>query len=130
MKQILQILKNTWLISYIALFLMMLTPLPASAGSPSLPPPPATGATCQQNNCDLIATYLQPVIDLLSGLVGIIIVASLIMGGIEYSTSEGDPQKSAKAKHRITNTIFALFAFFFLYAFLQFLVPNGFIQKL
>jgi hypothetical protein len=58
-------------------------------------------------------------------MVGIIVVISLIMGGIEYSTSEGDPQKSAKAKRRITNTLIALIAFFFLYAFLQFLIPNG-----
>ncbi len=86
-------------------------------------PPPTPG--CSASGCDLVTTYIQPITDLLSGMVGIIVVISLIMGGIEYSTSEGDPQKSSKAKRRITNTLFALIAYFFLYAFLQFLIPNG-----
>ncbi|MFI5271281.1 MAG: hypothetical protein ACHQT9_04525, partial [Candidatus Saccharimonadales bacterium] len=71
------------------------------------------------------AVYLQPTLDLLSGMVGIIVVISLILGGIQYSASEGDPQKSAKAKDRIAKTIFALLAYIFLYAFLQFIIPNG-----
>jgi hypothetical protein len=58
-------------------------------------------------------------------MVGIVVVISLILGGVEYSSSEGDPQKSAKAKRRIANTLFALIAYFFLFAFLQFLIPNG-----
>lgn len=120
--------KNNRRVACLMIILMVLAPIPAFAGSNI--PPPASSATCQQGSCDLVTTYLQPAINLLSGIVGIIVVISLIMGGIEYSTSEGDPQKSAKAKRRIANTLFALIAFFFLYAFLQFLVPNGFIQKL
>lgn len=77
------------------------------------------------NNCDLIQLYLNPLIDLLSAAFGLIAVISLIMGGIEYSSSEGDPQKSSKAKNRIAKTIVAIVAYFFLYAFLQFIVPGG-----
>jgi hypothetical protein len=62
---------------------------------------------------------------MLAGIVGIVVVISLIMGGIQYSTAEGDPQKSAKAKDRISKTIIALVAFFFFYAFMQFLIPGG-----
>jgi hypothetical protein len=91
-------------------------PIPVTA------PPPSS---CNITKCDLVTQYIQPIINLLAGVVGIIVVISLILGGIEYSTSEGDPQKSAKAKRRIANTLFALLAFFFLYAFLQFLIPNG-----
>ena len=97
---------------------------PAPPPSSPAPTPPAT-PSCNESSCDLVASYIQPIVSLLSGMVGIIVVISLIMGGIEYSTSEGDPQKSAKAKRRITNTLIALIAFFFLYAFLQFLIPNG-----
>jgi hypothetical protein len=82
-------------------------------------------AGCNESGCNLSATYIQPVLDLLSGLVGVVVVISLILGGIQYSASEGDPQKSAKAKNRIAKTIFALFAYFFLFAFLQFLIPGG-----
>jgi archaellum component FlaF (FlaF/FlaG flagellin family) len=56
---------------------------------------------------------------------GIIAVASLIFGGIQYSASAGDPQNVAKAKKRIIDTIIAIVAYFFLYMFIQFLVPGG-----
>jgi hypothetical protein len=96
------------------------------SGTKTAPTPlPPISPGCNINGCDLVASYVQPIVNLLSGMVGIIVVISLIMGGIEYSTSEGDPQKSAKAKRRITNTLIALIAFFFLYGFLQFLIPNG-----
>jgi hypothetical protein len=91
------------------------------AVTPYSPPP----SSCNASSCNLLDTYIQPTIDLLSGMVGIVVVISLILGGIEYSSSEGDPQKSAKAKRRIANTLFALIAYFFLFAFLQFLIPNG-----
>jgi hypothetical protein len=100
---------------------ILLLPIPTLA-SDTVPPPVNCNGTA---SCNLATSYLQPTLDLLSGIVGIVVVISLIMGGIEYSTSEGDPQKSAKAKRRITNTLFALIAYFFLYAFLQFLIPGG-----
>ena len=59
---------------------------------------------------------------------GLIAVISIILGGIQYSASEGDPQKASKAKNRIVNTIFAIFAYALLYGFLQFLVPGGFLH--
>lgn len=104
--------------------------MPSSAWAatpPSTTPPPVNCNTSDTSNCDvdLVSSYIQPILDVLSGMVGIIVVISLIMGGIEYSAAEGDPQKSAKAKHRISNTIFALVSYFFLYAFLQFLIPGG-----
>ncbi len=84
-----------------------------------------TSTTCNINGCNLIAKYIQPTLTLLSGLVGIVAVISLISAGIMHATSEGDPQKSGKARARIVNTLMALVAYFFLYAFLQFLIPNG-----
>jgi hypothetical protein len=82
-------------------------------------------SNCGENGCDITGKYIDPAITLLSGLVGIIAVISLIVGGIQYSTSAGDPQKAAKAKGRILNTVIALVAYFFLYALLEFLVPGG-----
>jgi Type IV secretion system pilin len=76
----------------------------------------------------LVATYVNPLINLLSVMFGLIAVASLIMGGIQYTTSEGDPQKVSKAKNRLTNTVIAIFAYALLYGFLQFLVPGGLFQ--
>jgi hypothetical protein len=89
---------------------------------------PAPALACSRSSCDLITTYVNPIINLLSAVFGLIAVASIIMGGIQYSSSEGDPQKAAKAKDRISNTLFAIFAYALLYGFLQFLVPGGFLN--
>jgi hypothetical protein len=97
-----------------------LTPISASAASPS--PPTACNL---KSGCDLVKTYLNPLINLLSVAFGLIAVISVIMGGIQYSASQGDPQKSAQARSRITNTVVAIFAYLFLYIFLQFLIPGG-----
>jgi hypothetical protein len=82
-------------------------------------------AKCDENKCDLVAKYINPAINLFSIIFALVVVISLLLGAIQYITSEGDPQKSAKAKQRIFNTIVAFVAYFFLYAFLQFLVPGG-----
>jgi len=73
----------------------------------------------------LIAKYINPLITLLSALVGLVVTISIVIGGIQYSSSAGDPQAATAAKNRIRNAIIALVAFIFLYAFLQFLVPGG-----
>lgn len=80
---------------------------------------------CNKKSCDLIAKYVNPTINVLSGLVGLIAAASIIFAGIQYSSSDGDPQKAAKAKSRITNTLLALIMYLFLFAFFQFLIPGG-----
>jgi hypothetical protein len=82
-------------------------------------------AVCNRNQCDLIKKYVNPTINLLAVVFGLVAVISLIMGAINYMTSEGDPQKVSRAKQRIVNTVMAMLAFFFMYAFLQFLIPGG-----
>jgi hypothetical protein len=98
------------------------------SGLPPPTPPPPPVPPCSEDGCDLIATYVNPLINLLSAVFGLIAVASLIMGGIQYTASEGDPQKISKAKSRLTNTVIAVFAYAVLYGFLQFLVPGGLFQ--
>jgi hypothetical protein len=85
----------------------------------------ALGSGSCTNNPDLIALYLNPAINLFSGLVGVVVVTSIIAGGIQYSSSAGDPQRAAKARGRISNAIIALIAYAFLYMFLQFIIPGG-----
>jgi hypothetical protein len=82
-------------------------------------------ANCSKEECDLVANYINPTINLLTLVFGLVAVISIIMGGIQFSTSGGDPQKSAAARGRIEKTIFAIFIYAFLYAFLEFLVPGG-----
>jgi hypothetical protein len=75
-------------------------------------------------NCS-INSKVNSVTNFLSAGVGIIIVIMIIVGGIQYTTAGGDPQKVASAKGHILNAIIALVAFFFLFAFLQWVVPGG-----
>lgn len=89
----------------------------------------AAESSCNQQGCDLISKYLNPLINLLSVIFGLVAVISIILGGIQYSASEGDPQKASQAKSRITKTVFAIVSYFFLYAFLQFIVPGGVFNK-
>ena len=61
----------------------------------------------------------------LSAMVGIVVVASIIAGGIQYSTAGEDPQKIQAAKTRITNALIALFVSIFMVVFLNWVVPSG-----
>jgi len=63
------------------------------------------------------------VIRFLTNGVGIVIVGSLIYGGIMYSTSGDSPETNAKAKKRIRSNIVALMIFIFAYAILNYVIP-------
>ena len=91
-----------------------------------------TGAGCTGDKtcaaggtCGFIEKYVNPAIVLLTVIFGLIVVVAIIIGGIQYSTSSGDPQKAAAAKSRITKAIIAVVAYLFLFAALRFLVPGG-----
>jgi hypothetical protein len=88
--------------------------------------PAATSGNCASfAKCDLIDNYINPLIDLLAALVGVAVVISLVIGGIQYGSSGGDSQKVTAAKNRIRNAIIALITFVFLYTMLNFLIPGG-----
>jgi hypothetical protein len=95
-------------------------PSSPGGGNPSSPP-----GVCDHDGCDLVKLYVNPFIKVLSAIVGLVAAISLVMGGIQYSTSGGDPQKASAAKSRISKTILGVFIYGFLYAFLNFLVPGG-----
>jgi hypothetical protein len=82
-------------------------------------------ANCNLNGCNLIKKYINPAINVLSAMIGLVAVISIISGGIQYATSTGDPQKTSAARNRISKTVMALVAYAFLYAFLEFLIPGG-----
>jgi hypothetical protein len=80
------------------------------------------------SKCDLMTKYVYPFINFLSALVGLVVVISIVIGGIQYGSSAGDPQKVTAAKNRIRNALIALVTFIFLYSLLNFLVPGGLFQ--
>ena len=72
-----------------------------------------------------IIDMLFAVIRLLSDGVGLVIIASLIVAGIQFTSSRGDPQATANATKRIQSNVTALILFFFTYAILNYLVPGA-----
>ena len=90
---------------------------------------PAAAESCNNDGCDLIGRYVNPAITVLSAMVVVAAIASIIYGGIQYTMSSGDPQKVSEAKDRITKTLIAFIMYLFLFSFLQFIIPGGFLNR-
>ena len=84
-------------------------------------------AFCGANH-SAIMDMLFAIIRFLSYGVGLIVIASLAYAGIQYATSQGDPQATAKAETRIRSTIIALLIYIFGYAILNYIIPKGFLR--
>jgi hypothetical protein len=80
---------------------------------------PATGGA--------IVAYLILILKLVNELVGMVIILVLIIAGIQYITSVGDPTRIKSAKKRITQAITALVLYMLSIAILTFLIPGGLI---
>jgi hypothetical protein len=72
-----------------------------------------------------IVVYLKAVLQYLSSAVGLVVVLMLVIAGIQYITSVGDPARIKSAKDRITNAVIALALFIFGFAILSFIIPGG-----
>lgn len=80
--------------------------------------------SASEEDCDLVLKYLNPIIAFLSAFVGIAVVIGIISGGIRYASASDDPQKSAAGRQMVRNSLIALVAYIFLYAALQWLIPQ------
>lgn len=91
-------------------------------------PSPQDVSDCDGGSCindNYIVIMAKWAINILSAVVGVVVVAVIVFAGIEYSSSGGDPNRTAAAKSRIINAIVALAAYMFLYIILQWLIPGG-----
>jgi hypothetical protein len=82
------------------------------------------GADLNEGSCRLIGR-LNTFIMALSTLVGVVVVAMITLGGIQYSASRDNPQEAQAAKTRIRNALIALVVYIFAFAILQWLIPGG-----
>lgn len=69
--------------------------------------------------------YVSPAILLLTGVIGVLAVISYIIVGIQYSSAGDDPAAVSKAKNRAFQTTLGLIGYFFLFAFINYIVPGG-----
>lgn len=79
-----------------------------------------------KDNCGIVKIIID-IINALSAIVGVVIVAVIVVSGIKYSASADDPKAVSDAKNHIKNALLAFVFFIFLYAFLQWVVPGGII---
>lgn len=88
----------------------------------------SNSSTTDTNANQLYCSYILPSINILSISVGILTVLGIVIGSIQYIFYGGSPEQVSKAKKHIINSILALLAYAFLYAFLQFIIPGGLFQ--
>ncbi len=81
-------------------------------------------ASSSPADCGVVA-YIQLAINILSAMVGIVVVIMIAVGGVQYVTAQDNPQAVEAARERIRNALIALVAYIFSYAFLQYLIPGG-----
>lgn len=81
----------------------------------------AGGAKCNA----FITKYINPVVTLLTVVLGVVAAISIVIAAIQYSSAGDDPGKVEKAKERIWQTLIGVVAYFLLAAFINFLVPGG-----
>lgn len=72
-----------------------------------------------------IIMWLNYIINIVAGIIGVGAILMVIWGGIQYTTARDNAQAVQAAKDKILNVVIGLAAFIFLYAFLQWLVPGG-----
>jgi hypothetical protein len=77
-------------------------------------------------------TSLNPILDIAFALfrffsagVGLVVIGSIIVAGIQYTSSRGDPQATGAAIKRISNSLIALLIYIFMFAIANFIVPGG-----
>jgi hypothetical protein len=88
------------------------------------------GSHCIDNskNGGAIVAYATGIIQILGGLIGLVIVLMIIIGGIQYSLSNGDSKAVTSAKMRITNAVIALILYIMMFGIINYLIPGGIIQ--
>jgi hypothetical protein len=82
---------------------------------------------CIQTNG--ITKDLLTIVNALSIGVGVVVIGMIILGGIQYSLAGDNSQATGAAKQRIFNALIALFAYLFIFSFLQWLIPGGLFSK-
>lgn len=60
--------------------------------------------------------------------VGIVVIGSIVLAGIQYTVSRGDPNATSQALKRVSSSVGALILFIFIYAILNWIVPNTILQ--
>jgi hypothetical protein len=91
-------------------------------GDPSYKAQTAIDLGCEHHG-NPIEALIFAIIKLLSDGVGLVVIASLIVAGIQFTASRDEPQAKALAIKRIQSNLTAFLLYCFAYALLNYLVP-------
>lgn len=78
---------------------------------------------CLKNN--VIIKDIQKFVNFLSALVGIVVIGSIMVGGLQYAYAGDKAEAVDLAKRRIAHSLFAFLIYILTFAFLQWLIPGG-----
>lgn len=85
---------------------------------------PSNNSICQAYNNDDLIKLIRRIVEVMLFLIGAIAVIVIIIGGIRYVTSGGDPQQTKAAKDTILYAIIGIMVALFSYAIVQFVANN------
>lgn len=85
----------------------------------------AINVGCDSSNDNPIYVYLRAIIKFMSGAIGLAVVLMIIVSGIQYMTSAGNPAAVAAAKSRLFNAVLGLLLFVLMFGILNALIPGG-----
>lgn len=72
-----------------------------------------------------VVAFLVIIIQLLTGLVGVVAIGAFIYAGVLYSSASGNVSQTGKAKEIIVNTVIGLVVFAAMALLLNWLIPGG-----
>ncbi len=78
----------------------------------------------QEDNEDLISS-VKTIINVVLGVLALVAVVMIIVGGISYTTSQGDPTKATKARNTILYSIIGLVISLLAFAIVNFVIQEG-----
>ena len=82
------------------------------------------GCACDNGSGDSVINILLMVMDILTGLVGIVAVIGITIVGIQYLTAGGSEEKTRKAKRRLFEIVLGVVVYVLIYAVLKWLLPG------
>lgn len=91
----------------------------------------ATYAECNvrtggDDDAGAVMDRVNTAINVILGILGVVAVAMIIMGGIQYATSQGDAAKATKARNTILYSIIGLVIALLAFAIVNFVLTNVF----
>jgi TRAP-type C4-dicarboxylate transport system permease small subunit len=107
----------------------MITPVFAAdvtcpAGSERSTAPTLAG--CNVKEDDSLMPTVKTIIDVIIGVLGIVAVIVIVLGGVQYTLSTGDPGRIKKAKDTILYGIIGLVVAILAYAIVNFVLSSFF----